>query len=350
MSNERIGVGFIGAGSICESRHLPGLAKLPGVEVVAVCNRSAESSQRVAQKWNIPHVESDWRRLIARPEVDAVFIGTWPYMHREMCEAALDAGKHCFTQARMCMNLAEGKAMVAAAARHPELVNMICPPPTRMPFEPWIRQQLQSGALGELTLVRLTQAGGNNLDPTRITWREQVEHSGLQVLAMGIFAETLNAWVGPYESLTAQTSTPIAVKTPAGSAPVKIGIPQVVTITGKLACGALAVEHHFGLAADQTTPGNELVLWGTKGTIRYQFGGTIEYAPAGAALQPVDVPAALQRDWLVEADFINAVRAARAGKPWRVSPDFNEGLLYMRKVEAVHRSARAGAAVTLASL
>ena len=52
--------------------------------------------------------------------------------------------------------------------------------------------------------------------------------------------------------------------------------------------------------------------------------------------------------WSVESDFIAAVRAAREGarpEARPVRPDFEEGLLYMRKVEAVHRSAASGQAV-----
>jgi len=350
MSDKALRIGFIGAGAICDSRHLPGLAKVDDVEIVAVCNRSEASGQKVADKWKIPDVETDWHKLVARDDLDAIFIGTWPYMHLEMSRAVLESGKHCFCQARMCMNLDEAKQMVAAAKANPKLVNMICPPPTRMPFEPWIKKMLADGELGDISLVSMTFAAGMNLAKDKVSWRERVEFSGKQVMAMGIFSETLNAIVGPYESLSADVSTPIPTKTDEDGNTVKIEIPQVVTITGKLASGALAVEHHMGLATDKTTGGSELVIWGSKGTIRYEFGSTIQFAKAGEELKDVDVPANLQRDWLVEEDFINAIRAANAGQSWSVSPDFEEGLLYMQKVEAVHESAATGKAVTLSAL
>ena len=47
--------------------------------------------------------------------VDAVCIGTWPYMHCPISLEALSAGKHVLTEARMCMNLAEAVQMQAAA-------------------------------------------------------------------------------------------------------------------------------------------------------------------------------------------------------------------------------------------
>lgn len=348
-SANEIRIAFIGAGSICRSRHLPGLARIDGVNVVAVANRTRESGESVAGDFGIDEVMDDWRELIARDDIDAVFIGTWPYMHKEMSIACLEAGKHVFCQARMAMNLDEAKAMVAAAAAHPKLVNMICPPPTRMPFEAWIKDTVDSGKLGPISLVRLLSSNSANLDPNRFSWREDVNLSGRQILGMGIFAETLNAFVGPYDTLRAETSISIPTKHVDGH-DVDVKIPQTVAITGKLKNGAIILEHYTGLTADKTTPGNELVIQGLKGTIRYNFGNTIEFAAAGEELAEVDVPESQVRNWHVEEDFIAAVRAAGQGDSWQVSPDFKEGLLYMQKVEAVHLSAQSGKAVAPSEL
>lgn len=84
-----IRIGVIGAGNNTRVRHIPGLRAIDGVEVVSVCNRSRESSQRVAEAMAIPQVYDDWRQLIAADDIDAIVIGTWPYMHREMTCAAL---------------------------------------------------------------------------------------------------------------------------------------------------------------------------------------------------------------------------------------------------------------------
>lgn len=349
-NNQEVRIGFIGAGGICRSRHLPGLAKCDKAKVIAVCNRSEESSRKIATEFDIPEIESDWRKLVERDDLDAIFIGTWPYMHKEMSIAALDAGKHVFCQARMCCTLNEARQMVQVSQHHPRQVNMICPPPHRMPFEPWIKKALADGMIGELTFVELRSAGGANLNPNVMTWREEIEYSGEQVLAMGIYAETLNAWVGPYETLAANVSTPLSTKTVDGEE-VEVKIPQIISITGQLANGAICHEHHMGLAADTTTPVNEVTLFGTEGTIRHAFmSGEIDYAAKGKPLEKVDVPAERISDWQVEKDFIDAVQKARAGEPWQVSPDFVEGHQYMIKVHAVHESARLGRAINLVTL
>ena len=352
VKNSHIRVAMIGAGAICRSRHLPGLAKLDGVEVVAVSNRSRKSGESVASDFGIPQVVDDWQDLLKRDDVDAVFIGTWPYMHKAMSIAALEAGKHVFCQARMCMNLDEAKDMTAAAEAHPGLVHMICPPPHRMPHEPFIKHVLTDGRLGEITAVTLTSVSGMNVGNDTLHWRENIAYSGRQILAMGILAETLNAWVGPYQALHANLGTFIKTKKDDAGKAVEVKVPQVVTIQGTLANGALCSEYHTGLATHQAhLPGDELIVYGLNGAMRLcMMSSLLEIAEKGGEFKPVTPPAELIRDWQVEPDFIDAVRAAQAGKPWQVSPDFHEGLEYMQKVEAVHVSAETGRTVELASL
>ena len=89
VTERTIRVGFVGAGKNTRSRHIPGFLKLPGVELVAVANRSRESGERVAREFGIARVEADWRDLVRAGDVDAVCIGTWPYMHSVMSIAAL---------------------------------------------------------------------------------------------------------------------------------------------------------------------------------------------------------------------------------------------------------------------
>jgi predicted dehydrogenase len=349
-NSQKIRIGFIGAGGICKSRHLPGLAKCQEAEIVAVCNRSKESSEKIAAEFGIPEIETDWLKLVERDDLDAIFIGTWPYMHKEMALATLHAGKHCFCQARMCCDLNEARQMLQAAQNTPNQVNMICPPPHRMPFEPWIKKTMAEGGIGELTFVELRSTSGANLDPNSMSWREDAAFSGLQALAMGIYAETLNAWVGPYETLAANLSTPIVTKMVDGEE-VEVKVPQVLSISGQLLNGAICHEHHMGLAADTTTPINEITLFGTEGTIRHAFlSNEIYYGPKGKPLEKVDVPADLQQGWQVERDFIDAIKLAREGKPWHVSPNFVEGHQYMVKVHAVHEAARLGRSINLVTL
>src|SRR5262249_61589661 len=121
-SPKKIRVGIIGAGGIVSSVHVPGLRKMPNVEIVAVANRSLDSSKRAATELAIPQAYADWEQLLAAKNIDAVLIGTWPYMHRAVTLAALDSGRHVLCQARMANNTAEARDMLAASQRHTSLV------------------------------------------------------------------------------------------------------------------------------------------------------------------------------------------------------------------------------------
>src|SRR5512143_3563662 len=60
----KIRVGIIGAGGIVSSVHVPGLRKMPSVEIVAVANRSLDSSKRAAAELSIPQAYADWEQLL----------------------------------------------------------------------------------------------------------------------------------------------------------------------------------------------------------------------------------------------------------------------------------------------
>src|SRR5438093_1777202 len=104
MSSGPIRVGIVGAGNNTRVRHIPGLQAIEGVEIVSACNRSRESSQRVANTFHIPKVYEEWRELVAADDTNAIVIGTWPYLHCEVTCAALEAGKHVMCEARMARN------------------------------------------------------------------------------------------------------------------------------------------------------------------------------------------------------------------------------------------------------
>src|ERR671938_70216 len=155
MDGRTIRVGFVGAGKNTRSRHIPGFGKQPGVELVAVANRSRESGERVAKDFGIARVYDDWRQLVHAADVDAVCIGTWPYTHCEMTLAALAAGKHVLCEARMAMDAAEGRRMLEAARRAPNLVTQLVPSPPTLEVDETLTKLIADGYIGEVLAVEL---------------------------------------------------------------------------------------------------------------------------------------------------------------------------------------------------
>ena len=130
MSAETVRIGIVGAGANTRLYHIPGFKAIGGVEVVSVCNRSRESSQRVADEFGIPKVYDRWTDLVQANDTNAICIGTWPYLHCPVTLAALAAGKHVSNGGEDGYGRLPGtRAMRAASLAKPHLVTQIVPAP-----------------------------------------------------------------------------------------------------------------------------------------------------------------------------------------------------------------------------
>jgi hypothetical protein len=179
-----------------------------------------------------------------------------------------------------------------------------------------------------------------------VTWRERIELSGLNILLVGIFAETMNSWCGEYESLAATTRILIPEKRDAQGAQVEIHIPQIVSIVGCLESGTHAAEYHSGLAAGYER--SQIVLLGSHATCTIDLLSHQLWLHKNAARPDQgELINDAGDEWRVERQFIDAVLAARRGEKWHVSPDFVEASHYMRKLQAIHDSARQSRTVQL---
>ncbi|MEK7807383.1 MAG: Gfo/Idh/MocA family oxidoreductase, partial [Chloroflexota bacterium] len=155
MAEDGIRVGLIGAGRNTRDRHIPGFQKVKGVEIVAVANRTRESGRRVADQFNIPQVYDNWQNLLEDESIDAVCIGTWPYMHRTLTVAALEKGKHVLCEARMATDAWEAHEMLDASRLHPQLVAQIVPSPMTFKVDNVLQQMVAGGYLGDLLAVEM---------------------------------------------------------------------------------------------------------------------------------------------------------------------------------------------------
>jgi predicted dehydrogenase len=335
---KKLRIGIVGAGGIVRQRHLPGLLALPGVQVVAVCNSSLASARSVAKEFHIPEVMDDWAEMLDRPDLDIIWIGTPPVLHAPITISALEAGKHVFCQARMAMNLREGREMLAAAQARPHLVTMLCPPPHGMKGGKFFQKLLREGYAGELWHFRLLADSGVFSDPHAAPhWRQRTELSGHNVLTVGIYAEVLQKWIGSPRRLHAQ----MKVSVPKREGYV-VHVPDVVQVFGQWPNGVAGSLEWSGVA--QFAPDETLTLYGRDGTLVYNFTkDEIHGARRGEKkLHQLEIPPEFETTWTVEKDFIDAV--ANGGDP---EPSFETGVQYMEFIDAVNLSARGGHAVEL---
>jgi len=338
---DRIGIGMVGAGSIARARHVPGFTEIPGVELVGVVNRTAESSRHAAKKLGFASTYATWRELIEDPKVDAVVVATWPYLHAAVTLAALDAGKHVLTQARMAMNGDEAEDMLAASLDHPELTSMIVPAPTSIWGDRTILRLLADGALGDLRTMRLTWGGsvsGGAADP----WRRQKRFSGHNIMAVGILYECVARWLGDATSVQARTEVYETAERAAGRTD-HLDVPDYVAIQAEFPARVHAT---IEIAAHATNGGaNAALLFGTAGTLRVDFDAkTLALAPSGSSeFAAVEIRPDERQDWRVEAEFIGAIR----GEEQVHLTDFATGVRYMRFTDAVNEAAAMGQRIPL---
>ncbi len=352
MTAQPLRIGLIGAGGNMRLRHIPGLRAMDGVELSAVCNRRPESTAAAAREFGIPRTFARWQDLVADPNLDAIVIGTWPNLHCPITLAALDAGKHVLTEARMSLNAAEAQQMLAAAQQHPKLVCQIVPSPFGLKGDRVMRELIDSGYLGELRQVQVVGFNGALADPVApLSWRQDAALSGVNMLALGILHETLLRWVPPPVRVLAQTHSFIGERLdPERGTQRVVGTPDSVQVLTVLCGGAQAVYQLSGVAPFGQQ--QRITLHGSDGALLYIlnndriFGASRRSGENSATMEEmklIAIPPEKEDGWRVEADFVESIRE---GKPVRHT-DFASGVAYMEFTEAVVRSAESGMKVVL---
>ncbi|HUG41483.1 MAG TPA: Gfo/Idh/MocA family oxidoreductase [Longimicrobiales bacterium] len=154
---ETVRMGFVGVGHQ-GSAHVRNFLRIPGVEVVAVCDLVPEKVARVsgwvtdagrAAPSSYTAGPEDYRRMVAEEALDLVFTATPWSLHAPVCIAAMEHGKHAATEVPMAVGLDELWAMVETAERtrrHCVMMENCCYDRTEMMILNMVRQ----GVLGEL--------------------------------------------------------------------------------------------------------------------------------------------------------------------------------------------------------
>lgn len=336
MSGPTLRIGFVGAGGNTLSRHLPEFRALSGIEFKAVANRTPASAARVAAEWGIARVESDWRAVVEADDVDAICIGTWPDQHAPITRAALAAGKHVLCEARMAATLPAARAMLDAAKANPRCVAQLVPAPHTLAVDDAVAAWIASGVAGAWREVRVVHRHGDYLDPAKpISWRLQSRHSGVNMLTLGIFYETLLRWLDAdavVRMARAEIATPRR-RDGAGEWQA-LDLPEALTVEGELPAlnGAGLRMELSGLW--QAEPELEIRLRGERAELRWNGRrGVVETRAIGeTAWQLLSAPA--REAWAVERDFVASIRE---GAPVRRT-DFTTGERYMRFTDAVWRA------------
>jgi predicted dehydrogenase len=145
---------LFGCGMISEF-HLRGWSRIPEVEIVALCNRTAARAEERRQQF-VPEarVYTSLDALLASESLDFIDILTTPELHAVHCRAAMAAGLHIVCQKPLCESLESASALAAEAGRYPRCFSVH----ENHRYRPWFQDVLtllHSGALGPLRFVRV---------------------------------------------------------------------------------------------------------------------------------------------------------------------------------------------------
>jgi len=185
----------------------------PGVDLVAVSGRNEASAREFADRFGIADVETDWRDLLTRGDVDVVDICTPGHLHAEIAIAALDAGIHVLCEKPLANTLEEAERMAAAATRAASrgIRAMVGFSYRRTPALTYAKQLVEAGRLGTIRHIRAQYLQDWIVDPGfPLVWRLDAAQAGTGALGdLGAHIIDLARFVTGHEltGVSALTST-----------------------------------------------------------------------------------------------------------------------------------------------
>lgn len=145
-----IGYGFMGrthSNAYCQAPHFFPSEYRPVLK--AVCARNREKAQQFADTWGYESVETDWKTLVRRDDIDAIDICTPNHVHQEIAIAAAEAGKMVLCEKPLAMDQAGGEAMCQAVEKA-GVANMVWYNYRRVPAVTLAKQLIDEGRLGKI--------------------------------------------------------------------------------------------------------------------------------------------------------------------------------------------------------
>ena len=162
-----IRLGVVGCGDVAFRTYLPGLAPLAGRAEVAACfDPRSDRAERAAGMFPGAAVYTEFKALLAHPDLDAILNFTPAPFHRDVNAAALEAGLHVYSEKPLAATVAEGQDLIALAKRRERFL-LSAPAVMATARFRWLRELIAAGRIGRPTLAVGQMA---NMGPA--SWRQ----------------------------------------------------------------------------------------------------------------------------------------------------------------------------------
>lgn len=377
----KIRVGFIGYGGIgrvhaLAYRAIPFYYGLPAdsIQLAAVATAREETAKQAAAEIGCDVFTGDYRRLLARDDIDAVDICTPNHVHQEIALAAAKASKHIYCEKPMAMNAAEAQSMTQAV----EAAGVKAQMTFNFRFFPAItraKQLMRAGFVGRVFSFRGRYHRSSYISADKpLSWRLQREMTGGGALfdlgshILDLLVYLLGDFASVYGTLeTFIKERPVA---PGAQEKAPVDVDDIALLHTRLPDGGLGTVEISRMGTGAT---NDLMveIFGDKGAIRFDLN-----EPAWLYVYDIrddDKPTGGQRgfrkieavqrydgqrapDWTMTPDFVRThaecqyqfIRSIWDDRP--PSPSFADGLHVQKIMEAAQRSAQNGRWIQLAEL
>jgi predicted dehydrogenase len=201
MKGGAIRIGAVGAGGfgLFALQHF---TQIPGVELVAMAETHREGAFAMAQRFGIPDIQT-LDALVAREDIDLVYIATPPFLHHPQAIKALQAGKHVICEKPLALNLQQADEMIALA-QNKRLLLIANLMQRYNPLFETVQRLVESKVLGEFLHGYFENyASDEPLPPEHWFWDRN--KSGGIFIEHGVhFFDLFAGWLGPGKVVSAQ--------------------------------------------------------------------------------------------------------------------------------------------------
>lgn len=192
-NKKTINVGIVGAGGIARGAHMPGYLNTDGVKVIAVCDIIEEAAEKFAKDFDIPNVFTDYKKLAAMDELDAISVCTPNNYHAGPTVAALEAGKHVLCEKPIAGKGKDGQAMVDAAKKSGKILQI----GLHQRFQPqsqFLKKVIENGDLGQIYYGRAVAMRRRGI-PSWGTFVQMKMSGGGPLVDIGVHELDLVVWL-----------------------------------------------------------------------------------------------------------------------------------------------------------
>ena len=191
---KKLRIGIIGCGGIATSKHMPSLAKVKEVEMVAFCDIIEERAINAAKRFGAEGSKSyvDYKELLKDETLDVVHVCTPNRSHSFITVDALEAGKHVMCEKPMAINSEEAKKMVDAAKRTGKMLTIGYQNRQRKDAK-YLKAEADAGVFGDIYYAKAT-ALRRRAVPTWGVFINEYEQGGGPLIDIGTHALDLTLW------------------------------------------------------------------------------------------------------------------------------------------------------------